>query len=89
MALQCSRQAVFWGGRPGIAVSLSLSSQEVESVMAELVAMSTDRYSFSPREAMHPGCFGLPSTESKGSTGTGKSRESEIEPSPKPRENAL
>lgn len=60
LALQCSRLAVFWGGHLGIAVSLSLSSQEVESVTAELVAVSTDRYSFSPREATHSGCFRLP-----------------------------
>lgn len=56
----------------GEAVSLSLSSQEVESVTAELVAVSTDRYSFSPREASHSGCLGLPADQ--GSTGTGRVR---------------
>lgn len=89
MVLLCSRQAVFCGGHPGIALSLSLSSQEVEFVTTEHVAMSTDRYSFSPREAMHPDCFRLLSTESKGSTGPGKSRETEVKASPKPRENSL
>lgn len=44
--LVCSRQAVFWGGCPGI--SLSLSNLEGESVIMVHVAMSTDRYSIIP-----------------------------------------
>lgn len=66
LVLLCSRQAIFCGGHPGIELRLSLSSQEAAFVMTEHVAMSTDRNGVSPQEAMHPDCFALPSTGSKG-----------------------
>lgn len=56
LVLLCSRPAVFCGDHPGTELSLRLSSQEVEFVMTEHVAMSSDRYGFSPREAVHPDC---------------------------------